>query len=221
MNGSRSRNRERLKDYYISQARENAELVRNPEINLDSSQFAKDVYITRILRDLPLAALLEKEKDVGREIGTLDQSMQSLVYDNYNKFIKATDTIKQMRSDFNEIERSMNQLVSEMDQISTISTKLTNVMKPQREEIAELVQQHETLTKIQFLFELPGELKKKIEENDLVAAVADYQKANRVLENYKNHPSFQSIQDECNQGFQRLVEQVVSHPLEKIMKRTF
>ena len=123
----------------------------------DLSQFVKDAYISKILRDLPLAALLEKEKDIGREIGTLDQSMQSLVYDNYNKFIKATDTIKQMRTDFYDIELSMNQLVSEMDQISSISTNLTKVMKPQRDEIAELVLQHETLTKIQFLFELPGE----------------------------------------------------------------
>ena len=89
----------------LYKARENAELVRNPEINLDSSQFEKDAFITKTLRDLPLAALLEKEKEIGREIGQLDQSMQSLVYDNYNKFIKATDTINQMRSDFTEIER--------------------------------------------------------------------------------------------------------------------
>ena len=74
----RERNREKLKEFYISQARENAELVRNPEINLDSSQFIKEIYIQKTLRDLPLAALLEKEKGVGREIGTLDQSMQSL-----------------------------------------------------------------------------------------------------------------------------------------------
>ena len=61
-----------------------------------------------------------------------------------------------------------------MDNISNISTNLTKVLKPQRMKISELVQQHETLTKIQFLFELPGELKKKIEENDLPAAVQDW-----------------------------------------------
>ena len=93
----------------------------------------------------------------------------------------------------------MNDLLVEMDQITKISTNLTNVMKPQRDEISELVQQHETLTKIQFLFELPGELKKKIENNLLEEATQDYKKANAVLENYKNHPSFQSLQEECQQ----------------------
>ena len=105
-------NRERLKEFYKSKAREDAELVRNPEINLDSSQFNKDAYVSKILRNLPLASLLgsvckpqnalnlylknthvkkylktheDQEKSVGKEICELDHNMQSLVYDNYNK----------------------------------------------------------------------------------------------------------------------------------------
>jgi gas vesicle protein len=84
-----------------------------------------------------------------------------------------------MRTDFCDIEISMKELVAEMDQISVISTNLTKVMKPQRDEISELVSQNETLTKIQFLFELPKELNKKIDGGELNAAVEDYQKANR------------------------------------------
>ena len=36
-------NREKLKEFYKSKAREEAELVRNPEINLNSSEFGKKV----------------------------------------------------------------------------------------------------------------------------------------------------------------------------------
>ena len=49
--------------------------------------------------------------------------------------------------------------------------------------------------KVRFLFELPAELKNKIENKDFVGAVEAYEKANKVLMNYKNHPSFQSIQE--------------------------
>ena len=56
-------NREKLKDFYKSKAREDAELVLNPEINLDSSQFKKEVYVSKILRNLPLAALLGDESN--------------------------------------------------------------------------------------------------------------------------------------------------------------
>ena len=51
-------NRMKLKEFYKSKAREDAELVRNPDINLDASQFSRDAYIAKILRNLPLSALL-------------------------------------------------------------------------------------------------------------------------------------------------------------------
>ena len=57
VNMSRS-NRMKLKEFYKSKAREDAELVRNPDINLDGSQFSRDAYIAKVLRNLPLSALL-------------------------------------------------------------------------------------------------------------------------------------------------------------------
>ena len=33
--------------------------------------------------------------------------MQTLVYENYNKFISATDTIRRMKDDFNKMEDQM------------------------------------------------------------------------------------------------------------------
>ena len=51
-------NRMKLKEFYKSKAREDAELVRNPDINLDASQFSRDAYIAKILRNLPLSSLL-------------------------------------------------------------------------------------------------------------------------------------------------------------------
>ena len=45
---------------------------------------------------------MAKESEVVREIHSLDSDMQTLVYENYNKFISATDTINKMRVDFRE-----------------------------------------------------------------------------------------------------------------------
>ena len=67
-------------------------------------------------------------------------------------------------NDFHEIEDSMNKLVEEMNSISTITTGINSTMKENRAEIADLVHQSDTLTKIRFLFELPAELNAKIEQ---------------------------------------------------------
>lgn len=46
---------------------------------------------------MSLNELLEKDNKLIHEIKTLDSDMQMLVYENYNKFISATDTIRQMK----------------------------------------------------------------------------------------------------------------------------
>ena len=56
----------------------------------------------RLIRDASLSQLMAKESEVVKEIHSLDSDMQTLVYENYNKFISATDTINKMRVDFRE-----------------------------------------------------------------------------------------------------------------------
>lgn len=40
---------------------------------------------------------MRRDDQLIREIKELDTSMQMLVYENYNKFISATDTIRKMK----------------------------------------------------------------------------------------------------------------------------
>lgn len=39
---------------------------------------------------------MQKEHHIYRQIQSLDSEMQTLVYENYNKFISATDTIRKV-----------------------------------------------------------------------------------------------------------------------------
>ena len=39
---------------------------------------------------------MDKESEMVRHIKALDSDMQTLVYENYNKFISATDTIRKV-----------------------------------------------------------------------------------------------------------------------------
>lgn len=55
------------------------------------------VRLQNLLRTKPAASLLEEDNQLVQEIKTLDSDMQMLVYENYNKFIGATDTIRNMK----------------------------------------------------------------------------------------------------------------------------
>ena len=52
--------------------------------------------------------------------------MQTLVYENYNKFILATDTIRQMKSDFKTMEDEMEKLVEDMSNIATFANGISS-----------------------------------------------------------------------------------------------
>ena len=69
-------------------------------------------YLQSLLRTTRLDALLAKHAEMLLEIKNLDSDMQMLVYENYNRFICATDTIRTMKSNVDNMDASMQQLHS-------------------------------------------------------------------------------------------------------------
>ena len=65
-------------------------------IDINGPAFAPDVYLNKLLKERSLTELMDKETEMVRHIKALDSDMQTLVYENYNKFISATDTIRKV-----------------------------------------------------------------------------------------------------------------------------
>lgn len=59
----------------------------------------------------------------------LDSDMQMLVYENYNKFISATDTIRKMAQNVEGMETEMADLGSSMDRISESSATVNKALE--------------------------------------------------------------------------------------------
>eukprot|EP00729_Bicosta_minor_P015219 gene15219-27696_t len=132
-------------------------------MDIDGGGFESDHYLKKIYSALPLGELVTKEKKLGSQIKSLDSEMQTLVYENYNKFISATDTIRKMKSQVDGMEEEMSRLVENMTSISSLSGVITETLAERRERIRKLSDSHSLLKKLQFLFELPKRLKKCLE----------------------------------------------------------
>lgn len=50
--------------------------------------------------------------------------IQTLVYENYNKFISATDTIRTMKRDFRQMEDQMEKLTNNMAAITELNSNI-------------------------------------------------------------------------------------------------
>ena len=67
------------------------------DLNIDGGGFNVDKYVSGLLSHKSLPELMQRGIAMVSEIKSLDSDMQMLVYENYNKFISATDTIRQMK----------------------------------------------------------------------------------------------------------------------------
>lgn len=64
------------------------------DLNIDTSNFNAPKYVSSLLQVKSLEELVARGNSMVSEIKSLDSDMQMLVYENYSKFISATDTIK-------------------------------------------------------------------------------------------------------------------------------
>lgn len=96
-----------------------------------------------------LEGLLQKHVQMAAEIKNLDTDLQMLVYENYNKFISATDTIKRMKSNILGMETNMEQLLTKITSVQSKSDSVNTSLFEKREHIEKLHRSRNLLRKVQ------------------------------------------------------------------------
>ncbi|KAG5284653.1 hypothetical protein AALO_G00029020 [Alosa alosa] len=176
--------------------------------DINGPHFDPEVYLNKLRKECSLGELMDQESCMVKQIRSLDSDMQTLVYENYNKFISATDTIRKMKNDFKKMEDEMDCLSANMSAITEFSAKISGTLQDQHTQITKLSGVHTLLRKLQFLFELPARLNKCLELQAYAQAVSSHRRARCVLQQYSHMPSFCGIQDDCNAIMEQLAQQL-------------
>ena len=77
-----------------------------------------------MLSNKSLPELVQKSNDLSLEIKELESDMQMLVYENYNKFISATETIQDMKMKVDGMEGEMGRLSKSVSEITESSSRI-------------------------------------------------------------------------------------------------
>jgi hypothetical protein len=85
-----------LKDFYGSANSKDPGATSEKSIDLDSQSFDTSLYFQNVLKTNSLSDLIRTDNGMVSEIKKLDSDMKTLVYENYNKFISATETIRKV-----------------------------------------------------------------------------------------------------------------------------
>ncbi|RHY92449.1 hypothetical protein DYB35_003506 [Aphanomyces astaci] len=179
--------------------------------NINAPGFLVDDY--DMLESMGMDELLRRDDQMIKEIKELDTNMQMLVYENYNKFISATDTIRKMKVQY--IPSVSFVLVDSMGKITVQSENVSNALAPFRSkvrtlvvtinamltqgciQVEKLVGVRRLLKRLEFIFQLPQRLKSAMKAQEYDKATKYFVVANRILKRYQHIASFKTIQLEA------------------------
>lgn len=162
---------------------------------------------------------MDTEAIIVRDTQTLHSEMQTLVYENYNKFISATETIRRMKTDFKEMENEMKKLADNMSDITESSDQITGTLQETRTQLTKLSEKNALLKRLSAISSLPAKLTQLVNENNYAQAVQEYNRAQRILQQYGNQPSFKGIQEDCGKIMEEL-KIILKSDFQKAGKKT-
>lgn len=149
--------------------------------DLDSNEFNVDRYLATLLRDARLEKLLASSTTMSSDIKSLDADMQRLVYENYNRFITATDTIRELKTNIDAASPSMMQLHDTSEEIERCREAVKAKLQRRQAQVTDLNEVQALLAKLEAVFQLPQRLRVAINAKAYALAVDNYISARPVL----------------------------------------
>merc|ERR1719265_534009 len=98
--------------------------------------------------------LVQRSSALSSEIKDLSGDMQMLVYENYSKFIRATDVIKQMKFTIEGLEPDIAGLEGSLGRITEQQRRVEDGISGRSQQIEVLLQQQRVCKKLKVLFDL-------------------------------------------------------------------
>jgi vacuolar protein sorting-associated protein 51 len=129
-----------LSSYYgIEEEVKTEEKVAETSSDIDAVGFNHQGYVKNLLCTLEMQDLLKEDIKMVHDIKTLDSDMQMLVYENYNKFISATETIKKMKTNVEAMDSDMESVRVKMQSICEKTKTIDQSLAGKRAQIDKLV----------------------------------------------------------------------------------
>lgn len=178
---------------------------------INTTSFDADQYMNLLVQKSNLEGLLQRHVEMAAEIKNLDTDLQMLVYENYNKFISATDTIKRMKNNIVGMEVNMEQLLEKIMSVQSRSDGVNTSLFEKREHIEKLHRTRNLLRKVQFIYDLPTTLGKCIKSEAYADAVRFYTGAMPIFKAYGDS----SFQD-CKKASEEVMSVIINKLQDKV-----
>jgi hypothetical protein len=180
-----------------------------PSKDLDSPYFDAETYTQDHIMNSSIHTLLETEEKLALQVRTLDSTMQTLVYENYSRFIHATDAIKSISLGVARNEPGLERLLQGMQNIDERSHRVEDALGRLRDEVAEKLRVKRLLTRLDALLKLPTTLQDQIAAGKYRLATQSFLSASSILRKHSTgFESLKTIETECRAILKNMVKQL-------------
>jgi len=198
-------NREFVREDYSNGKTNNAS---DNHQNINDPSYNAHEHVQSLLKSMSTDQLLVKNEEWTHEIRSLDSSMQTLVYENYQKFIHATEAVTSIGSSVNSSREALSELTRSMELVEEKTARIETKLKDSRRAIAEKLRVKTQLENLQSILKLPQTLHAHIGKKEYKEACRCAESATRTLSNesFQSFESLRRIQDECHDIMHLLVK---------------
>lgn len=166
--------------------------------DLDSTHFNPSLYTSNLIHNCTTSHILNDTHKLSQSIRQLDSSMQTLVYENYSKFISATDAIRSIGQSVDVSNDGLEKLHEKMQVVEKNTQILETSLVDKRKQVVEKLKLKRLLNRLTRLVELPVTLQGMKDRGEYRFLMRDYLDAMKILTRHsENFESLKSIEAEC------------------------
>ncbi|KAL1895813.1 hypothetical protein Cpir12675_003035 [Ceratocystis pirilliformis] len=193
---SKRKNRAALREYYNLQRGPSPVSSVQPDPDglqsevdfgeLDAPKFDSAAYVRKVSEELGLEELLKVYTKILGETRALDAEKKALVYDNYNKLIAATETIRKMRANMDPLNPIASTLDPKMAQIYEQASVIRQSLQESVPEPSSETDHSRRMRQIASdVLNVPARLRYLVGKHDVEAAEKEWKLPRKLLLDWK------------------------------------
>ncbi|SOV20475.1 vacuolar protein sorting-associated protein 51, putative [Plasmodium sp. DRC-Itaito] len=168
------------------------------EFDMDCSNFNVNDYFKELLEKSSMYDLINKSRKIDKEIKQNDSCMQTLIYENYNKFINAADSLVLLKEKFKCVKNKMNEINNDLEYIDKQSNFLNNDVFKNYEKIQNLIEIKKLLNDINEIMKIPEYMYSNILQKKYIKSLKMFIKVIPFFHKNKDLVIFQNLYLDCN-----------------------
>ena len=126
-------------------------MKKKENLNINTKEFNSSYFFKDSINNNSIEQLIAKEESLTTEISSLQNDLQTLIYDNYSKFLGASNVVTNFSSHIDTLSQELDHLENNINEISFQNDQIYSNLNLNREKIKNLIGISRLLEKIEFI----------------------------------------------------------------------